>query len=44
MSSFTHIDDQGRVRMVDVTDKTPTVRTAAAGGTVIMKPETLAMI
>ena len=44
MSSFTHIDDQGRVRMVDVTDKKPTVRTAAAGGTVLMKPETLAMI
>ena len=44
MSSFTHIDDQGRVRMVDVTDKTPTVRTAAAGGTVLLKPETLAMI
>jgi len=44
MSSFTHIDDQGRVRMVDVTDKKPTVRTAAASGSVYMKPETLAMI
>lgn len=44
MSSFTHIDDKGRVRMVDVTDKKPTVRTATAGGTVYMKPETLAMI
>lgn len=44
MSSFTHIDDQGRVRMVDVTGKQPTVRTAAAGGTVFMKPETLSMI
>jgi len=44
MSSFTHIDDQGRVRMVDVTDKKSTVRTATAGGTIYMKPETLAMI
>jgi cyclic pyranopterin phosphate synthase len=44
MSSFTHIDDKGRVRMVDVTDKQPTVREAVAGGTVMMKPETLKMI
>ena len=44
MSSFTHIDDNGRVRMVDVTGKQPTVRTAVAGGTVVMKPETLELI
>jgi cyclic pyranopterin phosphate synthase len=44
MSSFTHIDDKGRVRMVDVTDKKPSVRTAVAGGTVFMKPQTLIMI
>ena len=44
MSRFTHIDDKGRVRMVDVTDKRPTVRVAVAGGMVAMKPETLKMI
>ena len=44
MSSFTHIDDKGRVRMVDVTAKQPTARIAVAGGTVMMKPETLKMI
>jgi cyclic pyranopterin phosphate synthase len=44
MSSFTHIDDKGRVRMVDVTDKQPTARVAVAGGAVIMKPETLKLI
>jgi cyclic pyranopterin phosphate synthase len=44
MSKFTHIDDKGRVRMVDVTDKQPTVRMAVAGGVVIMKPETLKLI
>ena len=44
MSEFTHIDDKGRVRMVDVTDKKATVRTALAGGVVSMQPETLAMI
>ena len=44
MSSFTHIDSQGRVRMVDVSDKPPTLRTAVAQGTITMKPETFAMI
>ena len=44
MSKFTHIDDKGRVRMVDVTDKQPTVRMAVTGGAVMMKPETLKLI
>lgn len=44
MASFTHIDDQGRVRMVDVTDKADTDRTAEAHGVVRMRPETLEMI
>jgi cyclic pyranopterin phosphate synthase len=44
MSQFTHIDDKGRVRMVDVTEKQPTARTAVAGGMVLMKPETLKLI
>jgi len=30
MTRFTHLDDAGRARMVDVTDKTPTVRSASA--------------
>jgi len=44
MTSFTHIDDDGRVRMVDVTQKKPTVRTAVAGGRIHMNPETLDLI
>ena len=44
MSSFTHIDGQGRVRMVDVTGKKPTVRVAVGGGMVNMKPETFELI
>ena len=44
MSSFTHIDDQGRVRMVDVTAKKPTVRVAVAEGLVSMKLETFQLI
>ena len=44
MSSFTHIDDKGRVRMVDVTGKKPTLRVAVAGGSIFMKPQTFNMI
>ena len=44
MSSFTHIDKQGHVRMVDVTDKEPTVRVALAQGVVSMKSATFKRI
>lgn len=44
MSDFTHFDDQGRARMVDVTGKDVTERVAVAAGCVRMAPETLAMI
>ena len=44
MSKFTHIDDEGRVRMVDVTDKKPTARVAIAGGAVFMSPDTFELI
>ncbi|MEE8399809.1 MAG: cyclic pyranopterin monophosphate synthase MoaC [Desulfobacterales bacterium] len=40
MSSFTHIDEQGHVRMVDVTDKGVSLRTAVAQGKIGMGPET----
>ena len=44
MSEFTHIDENGRVRMVDVTDKNQTSRKAVARGTVTMDQETCEMI
>ncbi|OQW97460.1 MAG: cyclic pyranopterin monophosphate synthase accessory protein, partial [Desulfobacteraceae bacterium A6] len=44
MPSFTHIDEKGCVRMVDVTEKEPTNRTAVAQGIVYMKPATFKMI
>jgi cyclic pyranopterin phosphate synthase len=44
MSSFTHIDAEGRVRMVDVTAKKPTARIAVADGAIHMSPETLDLI
>ena len=41
---LTHINQQGRARMVDVTDKAVTFRTALAEGRVRMTPETLTLI
>jgi cyclic pyranopterin monophosphate synthase len=40
---LTHIDDQGRARMVDVSQKPATAREAVATGRILMKPETLAL-
>ncbi|WP_119274283.1 cyclic pyranopterin monophosphate synthase MoaC [Taklimakanibacter deserti] len=44
MSKLTHLDDQGRARMVDVSAKDVTLRQATARGRVTMRSETLAMI
>jgi cyclic pyranopterin phosphate synthase len=44
MASFTHIDEKGRVRMVDVTKKPPTTREATAQAVVSMQPETFEKI
>ncbi len=44
MSGFTHFDEKGASRMVDVTEKNVTDRVALAMGTVRMKPETLKLI
>ncbi len=41
---LTHLDEQGTARMVDVGAKPETERVAVAGGSVIMKPETLHLI
>ena len=41
---FTHFDEAGAARMVDVSDKDVTHRVARAGSRVVMQPETLAMI
>ncbi|HEX3883515.1 MAG TPA: cyclic pyranopterin monophosphate synthase MoaC [Stellaceae bacterium] len=44
MPDLTHVDSEGRARMVDVSDKAETDRVAVAGARVMMKPETLARI
>ena len=44
MSDFTHLDSNGRVRMVDVTGKTASVREATARGVIQMTPRILDQI
>lgn len=44
MNELTHINQQGRAKMVDVSNKGDTTRVAVARGEVIMKQETLSMI
>jgi molybdenum cofactor biosynthesis protein MoaC len=41
---FTHLDAEGRARMVDISDKQETDRVAVAGARVVMRPETLERI
>jgi cyclic pyranopterin monophosphate synthase len=43
-NKLTHLDEQGRARMVDVGNKPDTERTAVARGEVHMKKETLELI
>jgi cyclic pyranopterin monophosphate synthase len=44
MSKLTHVDEKGRVGMVNVGDKPDTQRIAIARGEVLMRPETLLLI
>jgi cyclic pyranopterin phosphate synthase len=44
MKSFTHLDEKGRARMVDVTEKEITLRQATARGAIVMQPATLQRI
>jgi cyclic pyranopterin phosphate synthase len=44
MSELTHLDESGRARMVDVSDKPVTARTATAAGTLRCTSETLSEV
>ncbi|MBW2599951.1 MAG: cyclic pyranopterin monophosphate synthase MoaC [Deltaproteobacteria bacterium] len=41
---FTHLDENNRPKMVDVTAKKPTLREAVASGRVLMRPDTVSAI
>ncbi len=44
MADFSHFNDNGRARMVDVSEKQDTVRTAVAAGRVLVNEETFRLI
>jgi len=44
MATLSHLDEKGRARMVDVSDKEITSRIAVARGSIYMRVETLALI
>ena len=44
MVQLSHLDEQGRARMVDVSEKAITSRVAVARGVIRMQPKTLALI
>ena len=44
MGKLSHLDEQGRAKMVDVSDKDTTSRVAVARGTIHMRAETLELI
>ncbi len=44
MTGFTHFDEDGKAVMVDVSDKAASERVAVAQGSVVMQPETHALI
>ena len=44
MGELTHFNEQGRARMVDVTEKAPTHRRAVAAGEILVSPGTMAQI
>ena len=44
MEDFTHFNENGRARMVDVSEKPETARTAVAFGRVLVNAETFALI
>ena len=44
MKKLSHLDEQGRVRMVDTSAKPVTARRAVASGRVLMSPETVAAV
>src|SRR5947207_13398962 len=44
MSKLTHIDEQGRAKMVDTTEKSVTTRRAIASARVLMSAETIQAI
>lgn len=44
MEKLSHFDEQGKIRMVDVSEKTSTIRRAVASGKVLLNAETINLL
>lgn len=44
MGELTHFNEEGRAKMVDVSEKTQTMRTAVAAGEVLLRPDTYDLV
>ncbi|SVC92521.1 uncharacterized protein METZ01_LOCUS345375, partial [marine metagenome] len=44
MNKFSHLDTDGNVKMVDVTEKTPSIRRARAEGIIMLQADTINLI
>jgi cyclic pyranopterin phosphate synthase len=44
MNKLSHLDDEGRIKMVDTSSKSPTTRHAVASGRVLMSTETFTAV
>ena len=44
MSELTHFNEEGRAKMVDVSEKAQTMRTAVAAGEVLLRPDTYDLV
>ncbi|HXG23176.1 MAG TPA: cyclic pyranopterin monophosphate synthase MoaC [Chthonomonadales bacterium] len=44
MTDLSHLDEQGHARMVNVSEKSNTVRVARASGAILLAPETIALL
>ena len=44
MTKLSHVDEEGRVQMVDTSSKAPTTRQAIASARVLMSPDTVAAV
>ncbi len=44
MSKLSHVDNEGRARMVDVGEKPNQTRTAVASGFIVLQPDTVAQV
>ncbi len=44
MNELSHFDETGKIKMIDISEKSTTVRRAVAAGVVLLSPDTIALL